>query len=224
MVALLLAALLWVGLHVGVAGTPALRGALAARLGERGFLATFSLASAGAITLLVLAWRNAPLVPLWTLPEAALPVVAALMLPAFLLFAASVASPNPTAMGGALAGEPRGVQRITRHPMLWSFALWAGLHALADGTAAGAAFFGAFLVTALAGMPSIDAKLRRRDPALWARLAPATSILPFGAVLAERNRVAWREIPAAAWVGGALGWGLLLWLHPRLFGVPALLP
>ncbi|WP_207538000.1 NnrU family protein [Sabulicella rubraurantiaca] len=223
MLALLLAALLWVGLHVGVAGT-GLRAAFVARLGERGFRAAFSLASAVAITLLVLAWRNAPFIPLWALPEAGRLLVAALMLPAFLLFAASVATPNPTAVGGALAGEPRGIQRITRHPMLWSFALWAGLHALADGTAAGMAFFGAFLVTALAGMPSIDAKLRRRDPALWARLAAVTSILPLGAVLSGRNRAAWREIPLRAWAGGLAGWALLLWLHPHIFGVPALLP
>lgn len=221
MIALLLASLLWVGVHVGIAGTR-VRGALAARLGEKGFTLAYSVLSVGAIALLVMAWQSAPVVPLWDLPEALHWAVVLLMLPAFLLFVASVATPNPTAVAGKLEGEPRGIQRITRHPMLWSFALWAGLHLLSKGNLAGVLFFGAFLVTSLVGMPSIDAKLRARDPAMWSRLAPTTSILPFGAVLAGRNRVAWGEIPVAVWVIGAGAWALMLWLHPLIFGWPAL--
>jgi uncharacterized membrane protein len=149
----------------------------------------------------------------------------ALMLPAFLFFVASVASPNPTAVEGKL-GEagPRGIQRITRHPMLWSFSLWAALHLLAKGDLAGVLFFGAFLVTSLVGMPSIDGKLAARQPDMWARLAPSTSILPFGAILAGRNRLALGEIPAVVWVAGLLAWAALLWLHPAIFGWPALPP
>ena len=45
--------------------------------------------------------------------------------------------------------------------MLWSFAIWAAVHIIGNGDAAAIIFFGAFLVTALAGMPSIDAKLSR---------------------------------------------------------------
>ena len=108
--------------------------------------------------------------------------------------------------------------------MLWSFALWAAVHVLGKGTLSGLVFFGAFLVTALAGMPSIDAKLREGQPALWARLAPTTSILPFGAVLAGRNRVVWGEIPPLVWGLGVAAWALLLWLHPVIFGWPALPP
>lgn len=219
---LVLMSLLWVGLHVGIAGTP-IRAALAARIGENGFRGLFSLASVVTIVLLAMAWRIAPHAPLWATPEWFGGLVAILMLPAFVLFLASVVTPNPTAVAGKL-GEagPRGIQRITRHPMLWAFAIWAALHILANGDLAALLFFGAFLVTALAGMPSIDAKLAHRDPALWARLAPATSILPFGAVLAGRNHAAWGEIPVLAWVLGPIAWLALILLHPWLFGVPVL--
>ena len=61
-------------------------------------------------------------------------------------------------------------------------------------------FFGAFLVTALAGMPSIDAKLARRDPATWQALSAATSIVPFAAIAQGRNRFVPGEI---GWLHGA---------------------
>ncbi len=177
----------------------------------------------GAIVLLVQAWGAAPpQEPLWFAPDWLRWILALLMLPAFVLFVASVTKPNPTAMGGKLpeAGV-RGIQRVTRHPMLWSFAIWAGVHLVAKGTPAGVLFFGAFLVTALVGMPSIDAKLRRRDPATWERLAPSTSILPFGAILAGRNRLVLAEIGWLSPVVGLVAWAALLHLHPRIFGWPA---
>ena len=166
-----------------------------------------------------------PAVPLWEAPRSLRWGIVALMLPAFWLFVASVATPNPTAVGGRLVESgARGVQRITRHPMLWSFSLWAALHVLAKGNLAGVILFGAFLVTSLVGMPSIDAKLAARQPLLWARLAPGTSILPFGAILAGRNGLALDEIPPLVWIVGTLAWAAMLWLHPVLIGWPAVPP
>jgi uncharacterized membrane protein len=214
------AALLWVGVHVGIAGT-AVRRAAAARLGERGFRLAFSVLSVLAIAFLVRSYNAAPAVPLWHAPDWLRWGLALLMLPAFVLFAASVAAPNPTAVGGerALGTEPRGIQRVTRHPMLWSFALWAAVHVLGNGDAASTLFFGAFGLTALAGMPSIDAKVAARDPERWGRYAARTSVLPFGAIAAGRNRLALAEI---GWLPLALGsalWLALLLLHRTAFGV-----
>lgn len=222
MLPLALASLLWVGVHAGIAGT-SVRAALVARLTERWFTLAYSVLSVGAIILLVQAWSAAPpQEPLWFAPDWLRWALALVMLPGFVLFVASVSGPNPTAMGGKL-GEAgvRGIQRVTRHPMLWSFAIWAGVHLIGKGTLAGVLFFGAFLVTALLGMPSIDAKLRRRDPATWARLAPATSIMPFGAILAGRNRLSVAEIGWVPLVIAAVAWAALLHFHPRLFGWPA---
>ncbi|MEI6158693.1 MAG: NnrU family protein [Roseococcus sp.] len=222
MILLLLASLLWVGVHVGIAGT-AMRGRLVGMLGEAGFRIVYSLVSVVSITLLVMAWQTAPVVPLWYIPDWSRWVMALLMLPILLFFVASVATPNPTAVAGKLdEAGPRGIQRITRHPMLWSFAGWAALHLIAKGNLAGALFFGAFLVTSLVGMPSIDKKLAALQPAMWARLVPTTSVLPFLAILVGRNKLVLEEIPRLVWIIGGVAWVGLLIAHPWIFGYPAL--
>jgi uncharacterized membrane protein len=220
---LVVASILWVGVHFGIAGT-VVRARVVERVGERTFVIGYSVLSVGAIILLVQAWGAAPYVGLWVTPDWLRWVLALLMLPAFILFVASVATPNPTAVAGKLTEPgPRGIQRITRHPMLWSFALWGLVHLIGKGSLGGVLFFGAFLVTALVGMPSIDQKIAARDPGMWARLAPSTSITPFKAILAGRNRLVLAEIPILVWVIGAAAWLLLLVFHASIFGYPAVI-
>ncbi|MBR0646178.1 NnrU family protein [Plastoroseomonas hellenica] len=219
MLPLVLAALLWVLLHLGVAGT-GLRGAIAARIGDRGFQAGFSIASFVAIGLLIWAWRAAPSAPLWVAPSWLRWLAVVAMLPAFMFFVGSLTVRNPTMTGGNGA-TARGMLRLTRHPMLWSFAIWALVHAVVSGTISGLLFFGAFAVTALAGMPSIDAKLAKRDPAGFASVLEATSILPGGAIAAGRNRLMAGELMLPVVLGAVL-WVALLLAHPWLFGVAPL--
>ncbi len=217
------AALIWIGAHVGIAGSR-LRSVLARRLGDGGFRGAFSLVSVLAIGFLVAAYDHAPVLQLWAAPEWLRWALVLVMLAAFLLFATAILARSPTSVGGdsALGQEPRGILRVTRHPMLWSFALWAAVHVLGNGDVASLLFFGAFLMTALAGMPSIDAKVAGRDPEGWTSFAAATSILPFDAIARGRNRFVPAEI---GWMPVALGialWVVLLWAHPRIFGVTAL--
>jgi uncharacterized membrane protein len=220
MTMLAIAAAFWLAIHIGIAGS-ALRGAVARPLGEGAFQGVFSVLTAGALVALIWAFRHAPLQPLWTLPAPYYWVLAALMLPAFLLLVASVSGANPTLAGQTLESTgPRGVTRITRHPMLWSFALWAAVHVLGNGDFASLLFFGTFGVTAIVGMPSIDAKIAARDPETWDRLSGTTSILPFGAIAAGRNRFAPGEIPWWVWLSGIALWALMLHFHARLIGVP----
>lgn len=223
MILLILAAVLWVFVHVGVSGT-SLRDRCVAVLGEGSFTIAFSIASVASIGLLVSAWQGAATTPLWFAPGWLRWVLALLMLPGFVLFACSLIG-NPTAMGGAglIARGPRGIQRVTRHPMLCAFALWAAVHILGNGDTAAIVFFGAFLVTAIAGMPSIDAKMARRHAEAWPGFAAATSILPFGAILAGRNRFVPGEIGWLAPAVGVLLWAGVLHAHARLFGVPVLI-
>jgi uncharacterized membrane protein len=148
------------------------------------------------------------------------------MLPAFVLFVASVSRPNPTMIGPAEGGAqpPRGIIRVTRHPMLWSFAIWAAVHIVGNGDTAAIVFFGAFLVTALAGMPSIDAKLGRRDSNTWLALSAATSIVPFAAIAQGRNGFVPKEIGWLTPSIAVVAWIVVLLIHPWLFGVaPAVL-
>jgi uncharacterized membrane protein len=183
----------------------------------------FSLTSVLCITLLVRAWQAAETTPLWLAGPGLRWVLAVLMLPTLVLFMTSHKR-NPTAVGSKGLGEdPHGIQRITRHPMLWSFALWATIHIIGNGDTASIVFFGAFLVTALAGMPSIDAKLAARHPESWAGFAAHTSIIPFAAIAAGRNRLALREIGLMPPLVGLLLWALLLHFHRSIFGVAAIL-
>ena len=221
---LLLAAIFWIATHNGFAGTD-IRTRLVGKIGEVGFRIAYAVTSVIAIMMLVQAWEAAAAMPVWSAPAWLRLILAAAMLPAFLFFAAGLLR-NPTAVGGeALAGQQaRGIQRITRHPMLWSFALWALVHVIGNGDLASLIFFGTFAISAFLGMPSIDRKLAARAPEAAARLRAETSIMPFGAILAGRNRLVLGEIGWLAPLLALLGWAALLHFHARFFGVPALLP
>jgi uncharacterized membrane protein len=217
---LIIAALVWIAVHLGLAGTK-LRDAVVQRIGEAPFRGGFSLLSIVSLVFLVRAWQAAPSNLLWVAPEWLRWLLVLAMLPAFVLFVASVSGGNPTMVGprDGAAQAPRGIIRVTRHPMLSSFAIWAGVHIIGNGDTAAIVFFGAFLITALAGMPSIDAKLARRDPNTWQALSAATSIVPFVAIAQGRNRIVPHEIGWRTPAIGAIAWIVLLVLHPWLFGV-----
>jgi uncharacterized membrane protein len=221
---LLMAAAFWIATHNGFAGTD-IRTRLVSKIGENGFRIFYAVLSVLALVMLARAWEAAVAMPLWVAPAWLRLMLALIMLPAFLFFVAGFLR-NPTAVGGeAMAGQQiRGIQRITRHPMLWSFALWALVHVLGNGDLASVIFFGTFAISAFIGMPSIDRKLAVRDPELAAKLRAETSILPFGAIMAGRNRLVLAEIGWLAPLLAVIGWAAMLHFHTRFFGVPALLP
>ncbi len=218
---LILAAMIWLIIHIGVSGTHA-REVLVGRWGQPRFMGYYSGASVVSIVLLVIAYRASGSPTLWVPWHWLQYLCIAAMLPAAILFVGSVAGPNPTAAGqNAALGQPvHGIQRITRHPMLVAFTIWAVVHLLSNGDFASWVFFGTFAATTLAGMPSIDRKLAERDPENWRRLAASTSIVPGAAIWQGRNRLILVEISPIVWGGGALLWIVLILLHPLLIGVP----
>lgn len=220
---LLAAAVLWVAVHIGVAGTR-LRDRIVGRIGEGPFRGLFVVTSFVLLGWLAWSFRAAgPVRTLWIVPHWLAVVMILLMLPAMLLFVCAVSTPNPTSVAGKHALEAPnpavGILRITRHPMLWAFALWGIVHLVSLGTASAAVLAGAIIVTAFAGMPSLDAKYARRYPARWPAFAAATSLVPFAAIAQGRNRLAlselgwWRPLLAVAL------WAVLIALHPWAFGV-----
>jgi uncharacterized membrane protein len=216
---LIVAALVWIAIHLGLAGTT-LRNVVVRRTGEVLFRGIFSVLSIVALIFLVGTWSATSSTLLWVAPDWLRWLLVLAMLPAFLLFVASVSGRNPTMIGPGEGGAqpPRGIIRVTRHPMLWSFAIWAAVHIVGNGDTAAIVFFGAFLVTALAGMPSIDAKLARRDPSTWLALSAVTSVVPFVAIAKGRNRLVPSEV---GWLTPAIAvivWVALLVAHPWLFG------
>ena len=172
---LIAAAIVWIVVHIGIAGT-SLRERFVQLLGSNGFRIAFSLGSVAIIYWLGSAWSAAgPVQVLWQAPQWLVVLCMLLLIPATILLVGSVTTPNPTMVGGTrlLASETpaKGVLRVTRYPMLWSFALWAATHMVIIGTLSAAIFTGAFLVVAVAGMFSLDAKVAKRAPEQWAGFA-----------------------------------------------------
>lgn len=219
---LLVAALFFLGTHLGLASTQ-LRAQLVTSLGEGPYRLLYSVIAVVAIAWLVHAWSAAPVQALWT-PGPGLRHLPLLVMPfACLLLVCALTQRNPTALGQAPdpdAAEPaRGIVRVTRHPMMWGVALWAIVHVLANGDLASLLFFGTFAVLALAGTVAIDARRTAARPPGWGVFLQRTSNLPFLAILERRNRLVASEIGLSRLVAALALYVALAWLHPYLFGV-----
>src|ERR1700720_953811 len=149
-----------------------------------------------------MAYNDPPYVTLWRLPEWGKPIAIILMLPAFLLAVIGLTTPNPTSVGqeGRVARSPEGIVRVTRYPFLIGIGLWVVVHLIANGDVASFIFFGALVVTALAGTVSIDGKRRRALGRGWQSFEAQTSIAPFAAIAAGRPRFNPGEIATWQWV------------------------
>lgn len=222
MTELLLAAVLLLATHYGISST-SLRGWLIARIGERPYLALYSIVALGALAWLILAWQRAPYVELWPMTawSAWLPLI--VMPFSLLLLVCGVSTMNPTAIGSPDTldhAEPaRGILRVTRHPFMWGVALWALAHIVPNGDAAAVVLFGTFAGLALIGTRLIDRKFAARRGAQWLRLTAVSSNIPFAAIAGGRQRFVFAEI---GWtrLGAALAlYVVLLTIHPWLFGV-----
>jgi uncharacterized membrane protein len=220
MLLLVLAAIFFAGLHLGIAGT-SMRDRLVAALGMNAYRGLFSAASLGGLIWLVMAYRHAPYLVTWGVPQWWKPIAILLMLPAFLLAIFGLHTPNPAAVGmeGLAARAPEGIVRVTRHPLLIGIGLWALVHLVANGDAASFVFFGALALTAFAGTVSIDAKRRRALGPAWQSFVAQTSILPFAAIAAGRNRLNLREIAPWRWAAAIAAYVLFLGGHSHIFGV-----
>ena len=214
---LVVATLAFVVTHF-VSSTP-LRGAIAGALGEKAWIVLYSLVAFVAIGWMAWAYGAAPRAPLWPglrlLPLLVMPV-------ALVLLVGGVLGRNPTAVMQERAlrsSEPaRGMIRLTRHPVMWAIALWAAAHVLARGDLASLIFFGGFLAVALLGTVLIDARKRAAFGADWRRFAAVTSNVPFGAIVAGRNRLVVGEIGWRVLAVAVVAYVALLAAHPLVFG------
>jgi uncharacterized membrane protein len=196
----------------------ALRPALVKRIGEKPYVALYSLVAFATLGWMIWAYGKAPPEPnfagLRWLPGLLMPV-------AFVLLACGLLGRNPTLVGAEKllkSEEPaRGIIRVTRHPLMWSFMLWSLAHMLARGDRMSSIFFGGFLVLAALGALLIDQRKRRTLGEDWKRFEAVTSYVPFGAIAQGRNKLVWGEI---GWRNPAIGlalYAVVFWLHPVLF-------
>ena len=215
---LIVASLAFLATHY-VASTP-LRDILVSVLGKA-YLAVYSLVAAATLSWMVWAFYHAPFINLWY--AVALRPVPLVVMPFALVFVVcALATPNPTLVGQQRVLESaqpaRGILRITRHPLMWGFALWGISHIVARGDAAALIFFGTFVVLALSGAWLIDLRKAATLGDNWKRFAAVTSNIPFAAIAAGRNQFRLTEIGWWKILLGLTLYAALLMLHHRLFG------
>ena len=220
-VSLALATLVFVGTHLLLSHP--LRQPLVARLGERGFMGLYSLIALASFAWMVVAWRAGSDADfLWVAPLWWWPIGSALMLVASILLVGSLlrnpAFPHPGAPPQAIP-PPRGVFAITRHPMNWSFLLWALVHASVSGSSRNLIVAAGILILALVGSLGQDRKKERLLGDVWRDWEARTSFVPFEALLTGKAR--WRDA-FPGWI--ALVGGLVLWALATSYHVPLVSP
>lgn len=219
MAMLALAAAVFLVTHF-VPSTP-LRPGLVGVLGEKAYLGLYSLVSLAALAWTIWAYLRAPYERLWIGDEFKAWVVV-LMPVSLVMIAAGGLTKNPSAVRQESLlrslGEPRGILRVTRHPIQWGIALWALLHLIARGDTASVLFFGGFAVLAILGTVLIDARKGKTLGADWQRFASVTSNVPFAAIIQGRNQFRFGEIGWKKVLIGLALYFVLVFLHPYLFG------
>jgi uncharacterized membrane protein len=204
-----------------VPSTP-LRSGLVGMLGEKVYLGLYSLISLTAIGWMIWAYVKAPYVSLWVGDE--FKVWAIVLMPVSLvLITVGVLTKNPSAVRQESLlrslSEPRGILRVTRHPIQWGIALWALVHLICRGDTASVIFFGGFALLSILGTILIDARKNRAIGVEWERFALVTSNFPFVAIFQGRNQFRFDEIGWNKVLIGLAAYFVLVLLHPYLFGV-----
>lgn len=220
--AVIIGVLAFTGGHFLLSSAP-IRDRAVAAIGEEKFRGLYSLVMLGALVWLILAFRDAPYVEVW-LPAAATKWIPNILVPiACILLVSGITTRSPTSVGGeAMLAEPttfKGILTVTRHPFLWGTGLWSLGHLATNGDLASLLLFGGMAVLSFAGMPALDAKLRRKVDSAWGPVAMTTSIIPFLAVIQGRTSL---DLAGIGWwrLGlGLLVWGLLYGAHPYYAGV-----
>jgi uncharacterized membrane protein len=227
LVSLTIAGLAFCGSHV-LLSSSGLRGSLQDQLGERGFLAVYSVTALATFAWFLMAYAHAPTIILWPrqMWTALIPVV--VMPLASILLVAGYTTPNPTAVAMerlARADDPApGILRVTRHPVMWAIGLWAVSHIFANGDLRSLIFFGALAGLSLGGTLLIDRKKRLALGSDWSRLAQITSNLPFAALATGRARMRWRDVSLLRLFAGLLLYVVLFRGHAIITGVPVAMP
>jgi uncharacterized membrane protein len=215
--------LAFAGTHVGLASRP-LRDPLVGRLGEIGFGVVFSLVASALYTLLVVWYAThrslgPPGPALGGVPGVREALIVVVVLGVVLAVASFEVYPRSPYAVMAAHGmrEPRGLERITRHAFFVGLALFALAHALLATRLIGTVLMLGFAALAIAGPMHQDRKLLRLRGASYAAYLAGTSFVPFGAIVAGRQRLELRELPFRALALGVLVAFGLRAVHVHLF-------
>lgn len=197
-----------------------LRGRLVRAIGEVGFLGVYSLVAFLTLGWLIVAYRKAPVTaPLWPVGNGLWALATVVMLIASILLMGSLIRNPALPTGGRPSAFPetaRGAFAVTRHPMMWSFALWGLCHIAVFPVAKNIVLSAAIVLLALVGAALQDRKKEQLQPDLWPEWESKTSYLPFAAIAAGRAQLGGFGLHAL--LGGLVVWLVATWAHIPLTG------
>jgi uncharacterized membrane protein len=184
-----------------------LRAPLVSRMGEGPFRGLYSLLAIVTFGLMIWAYgRIGDQQLLWIAGDTSLLIATVLMWLGAILFVGSFFG-NPALPGARRPnGPPSGALAITRHPMMWGFALWAIVHIIVVATPKALIFDGSILFLALVGAVMQDRKKRALMGQDWHDWSAQTAFLPFTRGFAYPGTF--------SLIGGTLLFLLATWLHP----------
>jgi uncharacterized membrane protein len=181
-----------------------------------GFLLVYSLVSLVTFAWMVMEFQRAPKdAALWPAGDIVWAVATVLMLLASILFVGSfVRNPSLPGMPDAMAAQkPSGVFRVTRHPMMWGFAIWGVSHILVAARPDNLIFSGAIVFLALVGAKAQEIKKAKLVGVEWDSWLRQTS---FGLRLGQLGSVG-----LLAFAAGLVLWLAASWAHGYFGGFPA---
>ncbi|MEL7685167.1 NnrU family protein [Citromicrobium bathyomarinum] len=214
LVSLIAASIAFVGTHFAMSHP--LRASMVRLLGDGGFMITYSLVSAATMAWMYFAFVATPAgAPLWGGYGDGVWIAASIItLLALVLFAGSLignpALPAPGAEKAALQA-PSGVFKVTRHPMMWGFGLWAFAHLIAAPTLRTVVVALAIGVLALVGARLQDRKKELLMGDAWRQWEAKTSYWP------RLGRIF--SVGIVPWIGGVAIWLGATWWHTMDAGV-----
>ena len=191
-------------------------------LGPGGFMGVYVLVAFATLGWLAHVYQASPATtPLWAVGEGIWGPVTLVMLVASVLLVGSLIG-NPALPGSP--GQPtpavaKGVFAITRHPMMWSFALWGLCHIAVYPIAANIVVSVAIVILALVGARLQDAKKEALQGESWRAWEAKTSYWPFLAIAQGRAKFGGFRPHDIA--GGVVIWLAGTWAHIPIAGVAA---
>lgn len=204
----------FVGSHFAM--SHALRAPMVEALGEKGFSLAYTAVSFATLGWVYFAFIAAPPADLPGSGDAGWIIATLLTWPAMVLLAGSLAGnpalPTPMAEAQARAA-PKGVFKVTRHPMMWGIGLWAASHMALMWSTRTMVTALAMGILALVGAKFQDAKKEALMGAAWAEWSAKTSYWP------QLHRLL--SVGAVPLVAGTVLWLAGSWLHLWQAGIPA---
>ena len=227
---LLITIAVFIAFHMVPAIGPIRRGLISV-VGQVPYIVGYSMLSLGLLGWVGVAYAEADYVELWQQATWMRWVPLVLMYPACALLVGSLAHANPLSVefrAGGLRGDPfnpekPGIVSVTRHPLMWSFVLWAVAHMVPNGDVASLLMFGLFALLGLAGPKILDAKAKRKLGAeKWAELSGPTSNVPFIAILKGSIPADWGNVFCQPAIGGMILYAVLMGGHIFVIGASPL--